>query len=77
MTETPAHISANSVPKISTAMGRQIRAEKRGLRKSKRGLTGAAYELRRLALKGLTELQGDPLRPGLAVQVAKNVRRAG
>lgn len=40
MTETPAHISANSVPKISPAMARQIRAEKRRLRKAKRGLGG-------------------------------------
>jgi hypothetical protein len=76
MTETPAHISANSVPKVSPAMGRQIRATKRTLRKAKRGLTGGAYERQRVALKSLTELEAEPLRPGLAVQVAMNVRRA-
>jgi hypothetical protein len=76
MTETQAHISAVSVPKVSPAMGREIRATKRDLRRRKRGLTGAAYERRRVALKGLTELECDPMRPGLAVTVAVAVRRA-
>jgi hypothetical protein len=77
MTETLAHISANSVPKISPAMGRQIRATRRDLRRMKRGADAIARERSWLALKSLTELQGDPLRSGLAVQVAMNVKRAG
>lgn len=63
--------------KTSTTLTRMIGTNTRRLRRQKRGLTGAPYERRRLGLRGLSELQGDPLRPGLALQVAKTVMRAG
>jgi hypothetical protein len=62
--------------KLSPALLSMVRSQRRALRKAKRGLTGADYERRRVALKGLTELEAHPLRPGLAVEVAKAVRRA-
>lgn len=62
--------------KLKPETARQIRSTKRTFRKAKRGLTGAAYERRRLALKSLTELQDNPLRPGLGLAVAMNVADA-
>lgn len=63
--------------KPSPALLSMVRGQRRSLRKGKRGLTGAAYERRRVPLKGLTELEAHPMRPGLAVTVAMAVRRAG
>lgn len=56
---------------------RQIILTKRTLRRAKRPLSGADYERHRVALKGLTELQANPMRPMLAEYVAMAVRRAG
>jgi hypothetical protein len=62
--------------KTSPTLNRTINANRRHLRRMKRGADAIARERCRIALKGLTELQGEPLRPDLAVQAAKNVRRA-
>jgi hypothetical protein len=62
--------------KTSPTLTRMIGQHRRVLRRLKRGARPTVRERCWIALKSLTELQGDPLRPGLAEQVAMNVRRA-
>jgi hypothetical protein len=59
--------------KINPALSRQIAATKRELRRARRGQPAAVRDAIWLALKGLTELRGDPVRPGLAERVAMSV----
>ena len=81
--DTGGRIGANSdgsgagwTVTISPVLARRIRLHRRALRRQKRTADVDTRERCRIALKSLTELEGDPLRPGLAVRVAMNVRRA-
>jgi hypothetical protein len=59
--------------KPTTDLTRQIRATRRALRRQKRGADATMRERCWLALKGLTEMEADPLRPMLAEYAAMNV----
>jgi hypothetical protein len=59
--------------RINPALSRQIAATKRELRRARRGQPAVVKDAIWLALKGLTELRGDPVRPGLAERVAMSV----
>jgi hypothetical protein len=62
--------------RINPALSRQIAATKRELRRARRGQPEGVKDAIWLALKGLTELRGAPMRPGLAERVAMSVRFA-
>jgi hypothetical protein len=59
--------------RINPALSRQIAATKRELRRARRGQPAGVKDAIWLALKGLTELRGDPVRPGPAERVAMSV----
>lgn len=74
MSYDPMEVPMNAKP--TTALTRMIGVERRALRRLKRGARPSLRERCWTALKSLTELQADPTRPGLAVQVAMNIVRA-
>lgn len=80
MTETDGNSCAVSVPrptvKPSAALARQIRRNRADMRALARNAPPHIRSRAKIALKGLAELERNPLDTPLAVQVALNIRGA-